>query len=60
MSKLQKWLLGWSVIGLGLAEWIKRVPMGTRTTTIVGGVELVLAIATGIAFGISTVKKTRE
>ena len=60
MSKFQKWLLAWSVIGLALAEWIKHIPMETRTTTVVGGVELVLAIATGIAFGVSTVKKTRE
>jgi hypothetical protein len=60
MSKSQKWLLAWSVVGLALAEWIKHLPMETRTTTIVGGVELVLAIATGIAFGISTVRKTPE
>jgi len=58
MSKLQKWLLAWSIVGLALAEWVKHLPMGTRTTTIVGGVELILAIATGIAFGISTVNKT--
>jgi hypothetical protein len=48
------------VVGLALAEWVKHLPMETRTTTIVGGVELVLAIATGIAFGISTVKKTSQ
>lgn len=54
LSKAQKGLLAWSAGFLLLAEAVKRVRIEGRAATIVGLVELLLAIATGIAFGWAT------
>ncbi|HMG36401.1 MAG TPA: hypothetical protein VKM94_20870 [Blastocatellia bacterium] len=53
LTKIQKALLAWSAGFLLSAELIKRFRFQGRTATIVGLIELLLAIATGIAFGIT-------
>ena len=53
LTKSQKVLLFWSAGLLLSAEAIKRLRVEGRAATIVGLIELLLAIATGIAFGIS-------
>jgi ABC-type dipeptide/oligopeptide/nickel transport system permease subunit len=58
LSKAQKHLLIWSGGLLVLAEIIKRVPMGQKTTMTVGFIELILAIFAGIAFGFAASKRS--
>ena len=58
LSKAQKHLLIWSGALLVLAEIIKRVPMGAKTTMMVGLIELILAIRAGIAFGFAASKRS--
>ena len=53
LSRAQKALLAWSAGFLLSAEVIKRFRVEGRAATIVGLIELLLAIATGIAFGIT-------
>jgi len=53
LSKAQKGLLAWSAGFLLCAEVVKRFRVEGRAATIVGLIELLLAIATGIAFGIT-------
>jgi hypothetical protein len=60
MSKWQKVLLCWSVVVLGGAEWIKHIHLSDRTEILVGAVEIVAAVLTGVAFGIATISKKRE
>jgi len=57
MTKLQKGLLVWSVCALAGAEAIKHVPLSETVSTTIGAAELVLAIATGIVFGLSVSKR---
>jgi len=54
LSKAQKALLAWSAGFLLLAEGVKRMRFEGRAATIVGLIELLLAIATGVAFGWAT------
>jgi hypothetical protein len=54
LSKEQKALLAWSAGFLLLAEVVKRFRIEGRAATIVGLIELLLAIATGVAFGWAT------
>jgi hypothetical protein len=54
LTKIQKVLLAWSAGFLLSAEVIKRIRVEGRVATIVGLIELLLAVATGIAFGIAT------
>jgi hypothetical protein len=54
LSKAQKALLAWSAGFLLCAEGVKRLRIEGRAATIVGLAELVLAIATGVAFGWAT------
>lgn len=54
LSKAQKALLAWSIGFLLLAEGVKRMRIEGRAATIVGLVELILAVATGVAFGWAT------
>ena len=46
-------LLLWSVLALGGAYAIKHVPLSETASTIVGAIELILAVATGVAFGLT-------
>jgi hypothetical protein len=55
MSKWQLVLLCWSVLALGVAEYVRHIQLAERTQMLIGATEVVLAIATGIAFGIATV-----
>lgn len=54
LSKSQKLLVAWSAGFLLLAEGAKRLRIEGRAATIVGLIELLLAIATGVAFGWAT------
>ena len=56
LTRTQKGLLIWSVFALAGAEAIKHVSLSETASTAVGAVELILAIATGIAFGLSVSK----
>jgi hypothetical protein len=51
LSRAQKALLAWSAGFLLLAEAVKRIRIEGPAATIIGLIELLLAIATGIAFG---------
>jgi hypothetical protein len=53
LSKSQKALLIWSVAFFILAEMAKYLPIEGKTATRVGLIEVLLAIVTGIAFGVS-------
>jgi hypothetical protein len=53
LSKAQKGLLAWSTAFLVLAEVIKYFNVQGRAATAIGLVEVVLAIATGVAFGVA-------
>lgn len=57
LSKSQKALLIWSTAFLVLAQLIKYLNIQGKAATRVGLVELLLAIATGIAFGIAASAK---
>jgi hypothetical protein len=54
VKKSHKWLFVWSAVLLLVAFIIKFIPMSKPVTQWVGAVELLLAVATGIAFGIVT------
>jgi hypothetical protein len=57
LSKAQKWLLvGWGSL-LVLAVLIGRVPMSEKMTMAVGLIEMILAIAAGIAFSVAASKR---
>jgi hypothetical protein len=57
LMKSYKWLVIWSVTLLLVAFIVKFIPLSKPLTQWVGGIELILAVATGVAFGIKTVKK---
>ena len=57
MSHRQKKLLLWSGALMALALVAQRIQMGHKAAVTVGLVEVLLAIATGIAFGISVSEK---
>jgi len=57
MSRWQRILLCWAVLGFAAAEYVKRLHLSDRAQLIVGVIELTLAIATGIAFGIAAIRK---
>jgi hypothetical protein len=52
LSRAQKALLLWSISFLILAEIVKLLHVEGRTATKIGLIEVVVAILTGIAFGI--------
>ena len=53
LSKTQKALLVWSVAFFILAELAKYLRFEGKAATRIGLIEVLLAIATGIAFGVS-------
>lgn len=53
LSKAQKLLLAWSVCFILAAEVVKRMEVSQKAATVIGLIEVVLAIATGIAFGVA-------
>lgn len=60
LSKIQKALLAWSIAFLILAEVIKYLHIEGKTATRIGLVEVVVAILTGIAFGVMASAKKDE
>jgi hypothetical protein len=59
MTKAYKILIAWSALALASAEALKQLPISDKATLLVGAVEIVLAVITGIAFGFVTVKNSR-
>jgi len=59
MSKWQKLLLCWSVAGLAAAEYVRHIRFSDRAQMFVGALEVLLAIATGIAFGLAAKGRNR-
>jgi hypothetical protein len=57
LMKSHKWLFAWSAALLAAAFVIKFIPLSKPVTQWVGGIELLLAAATGIAFGIAAFRK---
>ena len=53
LTSTQKALLVWSILFLIAAEAVKFLPLGGRTVKLVGLLELLLAMATGVAIGIT-------
>ena len=60
MSKLQKLLLCWSVVALAAAEYVRHVHLSDKTEIAVGAAEVLVAVATGIAFGGATINKNND
>ena len=60
MSSRQKKLLLWSGVLMVLALVAQRIPMGHKASITVGLVEVLLAIGTGIAFGIAVDDKDQR
>lgn len=60
ISRSQKILLLWSALFLLAAEVAKRLPLDQQAATLVGAVEVVLAIATGVAFGLMTARRKEK
>lgn len=56
MSKPLKKLLWWSAGLMIMALIVQRIQMEHRLTLVVGLVEMVLAVATGIALGLAAAK----
>ena len=54
LSKTQKALLAWSIAFLILAEAIKYLHIEGKAATRIGLVEVMVAMLTGIAFGVTT------
>ena len=59
MSNRQKKLLLWGGVLMALALVAQRVPMGHSAAMTIGLVEVLLAIAMGIAFGIAVSDRER-
>ncbi|HST21279.1 MAG TPA: hypothetical protein VLR90_09200 [Blastocatellia bacterium] len=60
LSRTQKILLAWSVIFLILAEVVKLLHIEGKAATRIGLVEVVVAMLTGIAFGITASAKNNS
>jgi hypothetical protein len=60
ISSVQKWLIAWSILLLVAAEVVKHIHFGNAVTTIIGGLELMLAVLTGVAFALTTLKKDSQ
>ena len=52
LTGLQKGLLAWTILFLIAAEGMKYLQLGGRAAKFIGLLELLLAIATGIAIGL--------
>ncbi|MEN3332107.1 MAG: hypothetical protein V7641_1472 [Blastocatellia bacterium] len=53
LTGLQKALLAWSIVFLIAAEGAKYLQLGGRAAKFIGLLELLLALATGIAVGLA-------
>ena len=60
LSRTQKLLLAWSVIFLTLAEVVKLLHVEGKAATRIGLVEVLVAMLTGIAFGITSSTKRND
>ena len=57
ISRLQKVVIAWAVIGLSIAEYVRRVQVSSKWEMRVGLLEMLLAAVTGLALGISILKR---
>lgn len=53
LSRFDIGLFVWSVAGLSIAEYLAHLQLGDRSAKLLGAIEVVTAIGTGIAFGLS-------
>jgi hypothetical protein len=60
ISTSQKWLLGWTGVFILGAALLKQVQLSETTSVALGLVELLLAIATGVAFGLAVSRQNRH
>ena len=60
LSKSQKLLLVWTALFIIGAEMVKRAGVEGRAATYIGMTELLLAIATGVAFGLAASAKNKD
>jgi hypothetical protein len=60
MSKWQKVLSCWSALALGAAEYIRHLHLSDRTEMLVGAAEILVAVLTGIAFGIAAIGRNNN
>ena len=60
LSRTQKLLLAWSVIFLILAEVVKLLHIEGKAATRIGLVEVLVAMLTGIALGITASTKRND
>jgi hypothetical protein len=56
MSKTQRWLLALGVMALLLAEGARRLPVSEKSAVVIGAVEVILAVAFGVAFGLAATR----
>jgi hypothetical protein len=59
ISRSQKLLLAWSLGSLLAAEYIRHRPFAEKSETLIGLIEVSVAILTGLVFGASILKRTR-
>lgn len=60
ITRIQKALLVWSVLALIAAEYIRWIHFSPRIETFIGLLELLVAIVTGLALGISLLAGTKK
>lgn len=60
LSKAQKALLAWSIIFIAAAEAARALHVEGRAATLLGLAEVVLAVITGIAFGVAQTSKGEQ
>ena len=60
MSKWQLILVCWSVAALAVAEYVRHLQLADRSQMLIGAAEVVLAIATGIGFGLATIGNKKK
>jgi hypothetical protein len=60
LSKIQKLLLAWTALFIIAAEVIKQMRFEGRAATLIGLAELLLAVATGIAFGVAASARSND
>jgi hypothetical protein len=60
LSRAQKLLLAWGICFILVAEVVKHLDVSQKAATLIGLVEVALAIVTGIAFGVAQTARTGD
>jgi hypothetical protein len=59
ISRTQKLLVAWIIAALVAAGYTRHRPFAEKSETLIGLIEVLLAVLTGFVFGASILKKTR-